>query len=61
MPFSLVSPDGMYVYCRYPLDCEQSLFYFGIMEGSARFAIARLRAASGEASSREERGRRPEK
>ena len=30
------------------LDCEQSLFFFGIAEGSAQFAIARLRAARNE-------------
>ena len=29
------------------VDCEQSLFFFGIVEGSARFAIASLQVASG--------------
>ena len=42
------------------LDCEQSLFFFGIVEESAQFAIARLQAASGEAASHKERGRKPE-
>ena len=30
------------------LDCEQSLFFFGIVEGSARFRFRKRRAASGE-------------
>ena len=33
------------------LDCEHSLSSFGIVEGSARFAIARLRAARNEGAS----------
>ena len=33
------------------VDCEQSLFFFGKVEGSARFDIARLRAARNEGAS----------
>ena len=39
------------------LDCEQSLFLFGIVEGSA---ICDCKTASGEAASHEERGCKPE-
>ena len=60
-PFGVrISGFLVYVHCiTIHLDCEQSLFFFGIVEGSARFAIARL--ASGEAAAARIEGAGPRK